>query len=86
LLSLPSRAANNLADISALEHELKALEARLEKEYGQQLTSQLPKMAAWREAYRIFGVKAKDYPSSVEALYKRVTKGGSVAGINQSHR
>jgi DNA/RNA-binding domain of Phe-tRNA-synthetase-like protein len=52
------------------------------KQYGQQVISQLPKIAAWREAYRVFGVKAKDYPSSVGALYKRVTKGGSVAGIN----
>lgn len=76
------KGANNLANITVIEQELKALEAKLEKEYGQQMISQLPKIAAWREAYRLFGVKAKDYPSSVEALYKRVSKGGSVAGIN----
>lgn len=76
------KGANNLANITVIKQELKALEAKLEKEYGQQMISQLPKIAAWREAYRLFGVKAKDYPSSVEALYKRVSKGGSVAGIN----
>lgn len=73
---------NNRADITAFEPELKALAAKLEQAYGNQVISQLPKIAAWREAYRQFGVKAKDYPSSIEALYKRVAKGGSVAGIN----
>lgn len=29
----------------------------------------------WREAYRTFGVKPKDYPSSIEALLKRAAKG-----------
>ena len=76
------KSANNRADISAFEPELKMLPAKLEEEYGNQVISQLPKIAAWREAYRIFGVKAKDYPSSIEALYKRVMRGGSVAGIN----
>ncbi len=76
------RNANNRADISAFEHGLQALAAALETEYAQQAVSQLPKIAAWRAAYRVFGVKAKDYPSSVEALYKRVAKGGGVASIN----
>lgn len=77
-----AKGVNNRADISAFEPELKALAAKLQQEYGNQVLSQLPKIAAWREAYRTFGVKAKDYPSSIEALYKRITKGGSVAGIN----
>ena len=76
------KGANNRADISAFEPELKALAAKLEDQYRDQVISQLPKIAAWREAYRTFGVKTKDYPSSIEALYKRVSKGGSVAGIN----
>src|SRR6266700_1282900 len=65
---------NNKADISDFEPGLMALAANIEKEFGQQVISQLPKIAAWREAYRVFGVKAKEYPSSVEALYKRVSK------------
>lgn len=73
---------NNQADISDFEPQLAELAKKLEEQYGDQVISQLPKIAAWREAYRVFGVKAKDYPSSIEALYKRVTRGGSVAGIN----
>jgi len=73
---------NNRADISDFEPQLAELANKLEEQYGDQVISQLPKIAAWREAYRIFGVKAKDYPSSIEALYKRVSRGGSVAGIN----
>jgi len=73
---------NNRADISSFESQLNELAAKLQDDYGDQVISRLPKIAAWREAYRIFGVKAKDYPSSIEALYKRVTRGGSVSGIN----
>ncbi|HKX24025.1 MAG TPA: phenylalanine--tRNA ligase beta subunit-related protein [Candidatus Saccharimonadales bacterium] len=73
---------NNRADISAFTPELAALTSKLQADYGDAVLSQLPKIATWREAYRKFGVKAKDYPSSIEALYKRVTRGGSVGGIN----
>jgi DNA/RNA-binding domain of Phe-tRNA-synthetase-like protein len=73
---------NNRVDISAFEPEVAALTARLQKDYGNEVISQLPKIASWREAYRKFGVKAKDYPSSIEALYNRVTRGGTIAGIN----
>ena len=75
------KGTNNRANISAFEPELQALLVKLEQDYGNQVISKLPKIAAWREAYRVFGVKAKDYPSSIEALYKRLAKGGSVAGI-----
>lgn len=76
------RGVNNRADISAFKPELQALAEKLGHEYGEQAISKLPKIAAWREAYRKFGVKAKDYPSSIEALYKRVRRGGNAAGIN----
>ena len=42
-----------------------------------------PKIAAWREAYRKFGAKPKNYPPSVEALAKRVLKGHSLPRINK---
>ena len=44
--------------------------------------SQHPHIAPWREAYRAFGVKAKKYPSSIENLLKRVTKGETMRNIN----
>lgn len=44
--------------------------------------SEHPRIASWREAYRAFGVKAKQYPSSIENLLKRVTKGEELRSIN----
>jgi len=35
-----------------------------------------PHIASWREAYRRFGAKPKDHPSSIENLLRRVAKSG----------
>ena len=37
----------------------------------------------WREAYRKFGAKPKDYPSSIENLMRRIAKGEEVRHINK---
>jgi DNA/RNA-binding domain of Phe-tRNA-synthetase-like protein len=75
------RGTNNRADIAAFEPELAALTTKLQDEYGDQTISQLPKIAAWREAYRQFGAKPKDHPSSIESLYKRIMR-GQISGIS----
>lgn len=75
------RNADNTADISAFETEIAALTQRLRNEHGDKIISQLPKIVAWRKAYRTFGIKAKDYPSSIESLYKRIMR-GQINGIN----
>lgn len=41
-----------------------------------------PSIAVWREAYRKFGAKPKDYPSSVENLARRVLTGATLSHIN----
>lgn len=41
-----------------------------------------PYIAPWREAYRKFGAKPKDYPSSVENLARRVLNGATIGHIN----
>jgi len=41
-----------------------------------------PQIIPWREAYRQFGAKPKDYPSSIENLIRRVVKGHSIPHIN----
>ena len=41
-----------------------------------------PRIVAWREAYRAFGAKPTDFPSSIEALVKRVRRGDDVPYIN----
>jgi DNA/RNA-binding domain of Phe-tRNA-synthetase-like protein len=48
---------------------------------GVQLTEH-PHIAPWREAYRKFGAKPKDHPSSIENLVRRVLKGWTVPSIN----
>ena len=41
-----------------------------------------PLVACWREAYRRFGAKPKDHPSSIENLLRRVAKSGPPRLIN----
>ncbi len=42
-----------------------------------------PRIAPWRAAYRAFGAKPKDHPSSIENLVRRVSKGQSVRHVNR---
>lgn len=42
-----------------------------------------PNIVPWREAYRKFGAKPKDYPSSIENLLRRILKGEQIRHINK---
>jgi DNA/RNA-binding domain of Phe-tRNA-synthetase-like protein len=42
-----------------------------------------PRVAPWREAYRRFGAKPKDHPSSIENLLRRVSKGHRLPHVNR---
>ena len=44
--------------------------------------SQIPSLAAWRSAFRSFGVDPTQYRSAAEALLRRLTKKGDIPGIN----
>jgi DNA/RNA-binding domain of Phe-tRNA-synthetase-like protein len=44
--------------------------------------SELPSLAAWRRAFRAFGVDPTAYRSAAEALLRRLIKQGSVPSIN----
>src|SRR5262245_31609484 len=44
--------------------------------------SQIPGVAAWRAAYKAFGIKQTRYRSSVERLMKNVLAGRALGGIN----
>jgi DNA/RNA-binding domain of Phe-tRNA-synthetase-like protein len=44
--------------------------------------SEHPRIHCWREAYRAFGAKPKDYPSSIENLARRALKGEPLRSIN----
>lgn len=75
------KGVNNKVDLD-LSSQFDQLAKATESKYSGQTISELPEIAAWRETYRKFGAKPKDYPSSIESLLKRVTKGGAFWGIS----
>jgi DNA/RNA-binding domain of Phe-tRNA-synthetase-like protein len=67
------------ADVMAA---LRKEENRIREEFtGVQITDH-PNIAPWREAYRKFGAKPKENPSSIENLVRRVVKGHTITHIN----
>lgn len=71
--------SQNKAEITEL---LRQAEAALSGKFGGTPVIEHPYIAAWREAYRKFGAKPKDYPSSVENLTRRVLNGANIGHIN----
>lgn len=57
--------------------------SRINSQFGLEALSENPRIGVWREAYRSFGAKPKDYNSSVESLYRRILKGEAVRHINK---
>jgi DNA/RNA-binding domain of Phe-tRNA-synthetase-like protein len=62
----------------AFETEQQAVLERI----GETPLSQLPALAAWRSAFREFGVDPTQYRCAAEALLRRLTKKGSIPSIN----
>jgi len=71
----PERPAALEALIAAREAEARTLWAGTE-------LAQIPGIAAWRAAYKAFGIKQTRYRSSVERLVKNVLAGRELARIN----
>ena len=71
--------SQNKAEITEL---LRQAEAGLTGKFGDTPVIEHPHVAIWREAYRKFGAKPKDYPSSVENLTRRVLNGTVIGHIN----
>ena len=59
-------------------HEQAAVRARI----GTTPLSDLPSLAAWRGAFRAFGIDPTQYRSAAEALLRRLTKKGDIPSIN----
>ena len=70
--------ASPAALIEAFEDEQQAVLERL----GDTPLSDVPSLAAWRRAFRGFGVDPTAYRSAAEALLRRLTKQGSIPSIN----
>lgn len=71
----PARSPDLEAYIARQQDEARARHAGVE-------LSAIPGIAAWRSAYRGFGIKRTSYRSSVERLVKRVLAGDSLPAIN----
>jgi DNA/RNA-binding domain of Phe-tRNA-synthetase-like protein len=54
---------------------LRAAETAAREALGDQSLERLPHVAAWREAYRAFGVKPQRFRNSLEALLRRAASG-----------
>ena len=52
------------------------------KKIGETPLSQIPALAAWRGAFRKFGLDPTQYRSAAEALLRRLTKKGDIPSIN----
>ena len=66
----------------ALAADVAKAEARCRERWGATELSAIPGVAAWRSAYKGFGIKRTSYRSSVERLIKRVLAGQSLPEIN----
>lgn len=73
---------DNTQDEAEITQLLRDAEAALPGKVGDTPLIQHPLIAPWREAYRKFGAKPKDYPSSVENLTRRVLNGATMPHIN----
>lgn len=66
----------------ALNALIRAREAEARRRYASMELSQIPGVAAWRSAYKAFGIKKTSYRSSVERLMKNVLADRSLPSIN----
>jgi DNA/RNA-binding domain of Phe-tRNA-synthetase-like protein len=67
---------------TTLERRVEEAQAACRAQWSGFELSAIPGIAAWRAAYRGFGVKKTSYRSSVERLIKRVLAGGELPRIN----
>jgi DNA/RNA-binding domain of Phe-tRNA-synthetase-like protein len=81
-LVIVRRAVNIESPIDEVDRMLKGAQKAIRQRADLEAVSAHPNIAAWREAYRAFGAKPTEYPSSIEALVKRVRRGDDVPYIN----
>ncbi|HEX3526150.1 MAG TPA: phenylalanine--tRNA ligase beta subunit-related protein [Thermoanaerobaculia bacterium] len=73
---------DNSGEDADILKQLRAEEESVRRRLAGAQLSEHPRIAPWREAYRAFGAKPKDHPSSIENLVRRVLKGNAVPHIN----
>jgi len=73
---------DNSQDKAEIVELLRQAEAALSGMFGNTPVAEHPYVATWRDAYRRFGAKPKNYASSVENLTRRVLNGATIGHIN----
>jgi len=81
-LVIVRRAVNIESPIDEVARMLRSAQQTIRQRTDLEPLSTHPHIAAWREAYRAFGAKPSEYPSSIEALVKRARRGDEVPYIN----
>jgi len=72
----------NSGEDPALTALLRSAEADAARRLGTAPVVEHASVAPWREAYRRFGAKPKDHPSSIENLLRRVAKGQPLRAVS----
>ncbi len=81
-LVIVRRAVNIENAIDEVARLLKSAQKMIRERADLEPVSAHPNIAAWREAYRAFGAKPSEYPSSIEALVKRLRRGDASTSLN----
>lgn len=76
------RAVNIESPIDEVQRMLLSAQKTIRQRADLDTPSAHPNIAAWREAYRAFGARPTEFPSSIESLVKRVRRGDDVPYIN----
>lgn len=77
-----ARGIRNGGASDALTGEYAAEQQATRRRLGDRPLSEVPSLAAWRGAFRTFGVDPTQYRSAAEALLRRLTKKGDIPHIN----
>jgi DNA/RNA-binding domain of Phe-tRNA-synthetase-like protein len=76
------RGARNGPSSPALIETLRQTEAGLRSRTAGRAVTDVPEIAAWREAFRAFGAKPAEHRSAIEALSRRVLRPDTLPHIN----
>lgn len=82
-LVLVARSVANGPSTEASRRILVEAGARARAALGGRPAADLAEIAAWRAAFSAFGAKPSRYPSSAEALLRRVARGDELPAINR---
>ncbi len=66
----------------SIQQALKDIQNQLRNTWEYQNPQSHPYINAWRQAFKNIGLSAKKFPSSIEALCRRVLSGGEISNIN----